>query len=254
MHTKKGVPVLYVELYKSPYGLMRSALLFYRKLRGELIEYGFEINPYDPCVANKMTKNGKQLTVLWHVDDLEASCVEGHEVTKLFLYLKRIYGNKITIDRNKKFEFLDGMQLDYSEPEVFQVGMIPYIDTIISDWPEAITRGRSCPHNANLFKVRLDGTQKYLPEEQAIKFHHTVAQLQFFQKRARRDIHIASSFLASRVKKPDEDDWGKCRRVVQYLVNTRMMPLRLTMDDDLTKIRWLVDASHNVHWDCKGQT
>lgn len=152
MHTKKRVPVLCVELYKSLYGLMRSALLFYRKLRGKLIEYGSEINPYDPCVANKMTKNGKQLTVLWHINDLEASCVEGYEVTKLFLYLKRIYGNKMTIDRNKKFEFL-GMQLDYSEPEVFQVDMIPYIDTIINDWPEAITRGRSCPHNANLFKV-----------------------------------------------------------------------------------------------------
>jgi hypothetical protein len=26
------------------------------------------------------------------------------------------------------------------------------------------------------------------------------------------------------------------------------------MDDDLTEIKWLVDASHNVHWDCKGQT
>jgi hypothetical protein len=124
MHTKRGVPVLYVELYKSLYGLMRSALLFYRKLKAKLIKYGFEMNPYNPCVANKVTKDGKQLTVLWHVEDLEASCVHGHEITKLFLYLKRIYDNKMTIDRNKKFEFL-GMQLDYSEPGVFGVDMIP---------------------------------------------------------------------------------------------------------------------------------
>ena len=48
---KRGKPVLYVQLYKSLYGLMRSALLFYRKLRGELEAYGFTINPYDPCVA-----------------------------------------------------------------------------------------------------------------------------------------------------------------------------------------------------------
>lgn len=46
MHTKKGVPVLYMELYKSLYGLMRSALLFYLKLKKELIDYGFEMNPY----------------------------------------------------------------------------------------------------------------------------------------------------------------------------------------------------------------
>jgi hypothetical protein len=92
------------------------------------------------------------------VDDLEALCVHGHEITKLFLYLKRIHGNKMTIDRSEKFEFL-GMQLDYSEPGVFSVDMILYIDEIIKDWPEAITKSRSCPHNANLFKVRLNGTQ-----------------------------------------------------------------------------------------------
>jgi hypothetical protein len=36
------------------------------------VEWGFKINPYDPCVANKM-ENGKQLTVVWHVDDLKVS-------------------------------------------------------------------------------------------------------------------------------------------------------------------------------------
>ena len=41
-----GKPMLYVKLLKSVYGLMISALLFYRKLKGELIEYGFIVNPY----------------------------------------------------------------------------------------------------------------------------------------------------------------------------------------------------------------
>ncbi len=60
---KKGDPVLYVQLYKSLYGLLRSALLFYRQLHGELEAYGFKINPYDPCIANKITNDGEQLTV-----------------------------------------------------------------------------------------------------------------------------------------------------------------------------------------------
>jgi hypothetical protein len=30
---------------------------------------GFEINPYDPCVANN-TVSGTQMTIRWHVDDL----------------------------------------------------------------------------------------------------------------------------------------------------------------------------------------
>jgi hypothetical protein len=52
--------------------MMKSALLFYRKLVAELRDVGFEINPYDPCVANK-TVNGTQMTVRWNVDDLMIS-------------------------------------------------------------------------------------------------------------------------------------------------------------------------------------
>ena len=62
--------VLYVRLQKEIYGCLKSALLFYEKLVGDLEAYGFRINPYDPCVADKM-KDGKQLTVYWHVEDLK---------------------------------------------------------------------------------------------------------------------------------------------------------------------------------------
>ena len=62
-----GEPILYVRLIKALYGLLRSALLFYKNLRGDLEEMGFEVNPYDPCVANTMI-NGSQMTVTWHVD------------------------------------------------------------------------------------------------------------------------------------------------------------------------------------------
>ena len=52
----KGRPILYVWLQKMLHGLLRSALMFYRKLRSELEVDGFVINPYDPCVTNKMTE------------------------------------------------------------------------------------------------------------------------------------------------------------------------------------------------------
>ncbi len=57
---------------KSIYGMVKSALLFYRKLIKELKEMGFEINPFDPCVANKIV-DGTQMTVRWHIDDLMIS-------------------------------------------------------------------------------------------------------------------------------------------------------------------------------------
>jgi hypothetical protein len=249
---KRGKPVLYVQLYKSLYGLMRSALLFYRKLKAELIAYGFKLNPYDPCVANMETAGG-QMTVIWHVDDLKISCKDSWQVTKLLMYLRGIYGDKnFSFTRGKKHEYL-GMTFDYGEEGVFQVSMIPYVDKIHEDFPEAIEKSAPSPHTDYLFKIRDEDEAVYLPEAQAVLFHHSVAQLLFLGCRARRDIQVAVAFLTTRVKKPDEDDWGKLRRVLQYLKGTRTLVLRLSVDN-LSYSRWFIDASHAVHWDCKGQT
>ena len=55
---KSGRPILYVRLQKALYSLLKSALLFYKQLVTDLTNIGFTLNPYDPCVANKMV-NGK---------------------------------------------------------------------------------------------------------------------------------------------------------------------------------------------------
>ncbi len=68
------MPVLYVKVQKALYGLMRASLLFYRKLCKEPKEYGFVINPYDPCVANNDIGGREQLTIIWRVDNLMALC------------------------------------------------------------------------------------------------------------------------------------------------------------------------------------
>ena len=51
--------ILYVHILKAIYGMLRSAMLFYKKLKKDLESIGFKTNPYDPCVANRMV-NGKQ--------------------------------------------------------------------------------------------------------------------------------------------------------------------------------------------------
>ena len=57
----------------------------------------------------------------------------------------------------------------------------------------------------------------------------------------------------TRVKKPNQDDWGKLRRVLTYLKNTKYMKLTITVDD-LSIIRWWVDRSDWTHHDCKGHS
>ena len=108
-----GKPVIYFRLQKALYGYLKSALLFYEKLVGDLEAYRFRINPYDPCVANKMIC-GKQLTVCWHVEDLKISCVDANEVTKMMQWLESDYG-KMHGSRGKIHDYL-GMWIDYSIP------------------------------------------------------------------------------------------------------------------------------------------
>ena len=91
--SSKGEKIVYVHMNKAMYGLLCSALLFYQKLVQDLQEFGFTLNPCDPCVANKMV-TGKQMTVTWHVDDLKVSHVDDFEITKFICSSRRNMGTR----------------------------------------------------------------------------------------------------------------------------------------------------------------
>ena len=165
--TSKGKSLLYVKIHKALYGLLRSALLFYRKLVGDLEAEGFTINPYDPCVANKLI-NGKQLTILWHVDDLKISHVNRSEVNKMPCILDSLH-----------------------------------LDNILLEFPEKLGAIANPPAADHLFQLRPDEETHKLPEPQAVAFHHTTAQLPFLSPRFRRDCQTAVAFLTIHVKAPD---------------------------------------------------
>ena len=89
---KKGRQVIYVTLNKALYGILILALLFYERQGVDMKGKGFELNPYDLCVANKMI-GGKQMTVYWNVEDLHLSHVEAKEVTSFMEQIEGIYGD-----------------------------------------------------------------------------------------------------------------------------------------------------------------
>jgi hypothetical protein len=90
-----------------------------------------------------------------------------------------------------------------------------------------------------------------LKENQALAFHHTVAQLLFMCTRAQQDIQTAVAFFTTRMKNPDKDDWGKLKRILKYLNGTKYLKLKLNVDS-LTRLKWYVNGLHNVHADCRG--
>jgi len=68
-YNKHGKAMLYVQLKKALYGILQ---VFWKLLSETLQEWGFTLNPYDKCVANK-NMEGKQRTIVWHVDNLKIS-------------------------------------------------------------------------------------------------------------------------------------------------------------------------------------
>ena len=121
--------MLCVECQNVICGTLKAALQFYKKFVKDIKDFGFTLNHYDPCVANKVI-NGKQMTIVWHVDDVKVSHADPQELNILINYLKNIYEDPeigaMTVNQGKRHEYL-GMMLDYSKRGVSMVDMTEYV-------------------------------------------------------------------------------------------------------------------------------
>ncbi len=181
--TRKAHQCYRFKLQKALYGLMRASLLFYRKLRKELEDFGFTVNPYDPCVGNKGVGDRKQLTIIWLVDDLMASCVVDFELTKLSCYLANINGPKLTMHVGNKHDYL-GVDLEFQQDRWLDVLMVNYLKNVIEGFSEQIVGRAATPAGERLFDIRVKKEARPLEEERAIAFQHTTAQLLFMAAQA----------------------------------------------------------------------
>ena len=252
---ENGHPVLHVQVMKALHGMMQSSLLFYKKLRSDLEKEGFVVNPYDPCVANKMV-NGKQLTVTWHVDDLKASHGDKKIIDDFVQWIKDKYEDVTLVkpSRGKKHDYL-AMLLDYeSVPGAVVIDMTRYVKAMIEEFKFGEELGNEKPKTpaaGHLFDVRDDAVK--LDAERAEEFHTVVAKALFVCKRSRCDIQPTVTFLCTRVKEPDQDDWGKLLRMLRYLKSTEDLCLTLEIDNT-GLVRWWADAAFAVHKDMKSHT
>jgi Reverse transcriptase (RNA-dependent DNA polymerase) len=247
-----GEKVIYVFLVKALYGTLISALLFYKKLKNDLESIGFKINPYDPCVANRVINN-KQHTVTWHVDDLKSSHVDPKVNDEFLKWLNAKYGDPkvapVKATRGQIHDYL-AMKLDFTKRGKLIVDMSDYVKSMVKEFPEELCKS-NYPWNENLFKV--DTNSPELAKDKRELFHTFVAKGLFVCKRARPDIQPAIAFLTTRVKAPNEQDWFKLVKMMNYLNSTQDDVLTLNTDDTFNII-WHLDAAFAVHNDKKSHT
>ena len=189
------------------YGTLIASLLFYNKFVKTLTRNGFELNPYDACLANRMV-DGKQQTCGFHVDDC---FLTGQTATNdaFVETLKEEYesvfedgSGKLKVQRGKVLEYL-GMTLDFTTAGQVKVSMFNFVDDLLRDYRKAAPEEHGIKTSAaprNLFVV--DDDCEKLDKKKAEQFHHLVAKTLFATKRARPDTGTAVSFLSTRVRAP----------------------------------------------------
>jgi hypothetical protein len=253
---ERNEKVLYVQMLKALYGMLISSVLYYKKFRKDVESIGFKVNPYDPCVANRYV-NGKQHTIVWHVDDVKSSHVDSKVNDKFLLWLEKTYSSdkigRVKAVRGKVHDYL-GMKLDYSVPGKVSIDMTDYVKNMLEDFPEELSvQGAQYPWSEKLFKV--DETSPLLQSSKAEDFHTFVAKSLFVTKRSRIDIQPAVSFLSTRVRAPTEQDWFKLKKMMRFLKRTADDVLTLEASDgDGINLDWYLDAAFAVHNDMKSHT
>ena len=247
---ENGQRVLYVHIQRAIYGMLMSGLLFYKKFRASIEKIGYEVNPYDPCVANKMI-NGKQHTISWHVDDLKSSHVDPKVNDDFHAWLQKEYGQvkEVTAHRGTRHVYL-GMTLDYSTPGEVKVDMVDYVKEMIDEFPSDLDGKVATVANEKLFDT---SRGKKLGPLRSDIFHATVAKALFLTLRARPDIRLAVAFLCTRVKEPTNYDWFKLTRMMNFLKRTEKDCLTLEIDES-NSVVWSIDAAFAVHPDMKSHT
>ena len=157
----------------------------------------------------------------------------------------------MSVTRGKVHDYL-GMTIDFTEPGQVSFIMKDYVADIIKEKPNNMDdRMATTPAAPHLYQV--DESADALDDGMAETYHHLVAKLLYLAKRSRPDILTAVSFLCTRVKAPDVDDWKKLNRCMNYLQSTQDLYLTVGMDGNPT-INWWVDASFAVHPDMRSHT
>ncbi len=254
---KKGDKQPLVEFKNTIYGTMVAALLYYCKFAESLAKNELIMNPYDPCVWNKII-NSKQCTICFHVDDCKISHVSVEVLDNIIAWLCEEYENvftdssgKMKVARGKVHKYL-GMMLDFTVKYVVKATMIEYVNEIIASWDKACLdfddgfeilnncKKIATPAPEDVFKV--DENAVKLGLAKAKVFRTIVAKALYVSKWARLDTSLAIVFLTMRVREPDENDWRRLRHLIVYLKSTRELPLVLGARNTGV-LHWYVDAS-----------
>jgi hypothetical protein len=171
-------------------------------------------------------------------------------VTDIIDCLEAKFG-KMTVVRGNQHVFL-GMHITFNcEQKTATISMKDYLTEAIDESGLAITKSATSPASKDLFNI--SAASPFLTKAEGIVFHSVVAKLLYVSIRARMDLLLAVSFLATRVSKSTQQDMAKLKRLLEYIYGSLNDEFTVGADD-LGRFRTWIDASYAVHPDCRSHT
>lgn len=106
-----------------------------------------KLNPYDPCLANKMVSK-TQLAIVWHVTDLETIHKDPIVIGDFTMWIKKTYG-KIDTAKMVQGKIHDclGMKLDYQVKGQVSIDIVTYIKSMVNDFLQEDFQGPKVLHH-----------------------------------------------------------------------------------------------------------
>lgn len=180
---ENGKKTLYLRILKAIYGMIESALLWYELYVSVLSDMGFELNPYDICVANKII-NGSQCTIAWYVDDNKVSHKQQSVVDDVIAKIEERFPG-LTVSRGDEHTFL-GMKIRYlrDKRRGVAINMREYLLEAIEQFGEDVSTVVSSPGANWLF---LTSDARKLTGDKKDTFVSLVAKLLWIIQRGRPD-------------------------------------------------------------------
>ena len=169
-----------------------------------------------------------------------ATCAAPDGLDWLHEQLELIYPI-VSIRKGETHSYL-GQTFDFSAKGKVKITMEGYVNDLLNLYPAS--GSAATPANNDLFKISTESEQ--LSVEKSSEYRTIVAKFLYLAKRARPDLLLATSFLASRVKDPREDDHRKLIRLLRYLEGTRNLGIVLEANKPFQLMAY-VDASYAVH-------
>ena len=194
---------------------MIATLLFWRYLSYVLVSCGFNPNPHDICVMNKMV-NVQHCTILWPVNDnnilhVILKVVDG-VLSQLTTKYKKV--SSLSASQGRVNDYL-GMRIDYSKEGKARITMHKRIKGILEAAAENMNNIANTTAANHLSTVQEDGST--LTRVQTDLFRNLVAKILFASCRSRPNLKMALDFVAARVRNPDKDNYKNLAQTIHYI-------------------------------------